>query len=363
MVRMPDFPLLDDLDRGITLALQVNPRASWKQVAKAVGSTESTVMRRGQQLLGSRTVSVTGVLDHLRCGLGVSVYVRFRAKPGRELALAQAVASLASPRFVTLTMGSVDVVAEVVVGNHRQASLASELERIEDVLNAESMMVIRKFSAFEEWDPGIFDEQATQLLRSGGALTTYAHRDWVEPIQLKPQEFEIAATLAHDGRASYAAIASSVGISESTAARRVESLVSRGCLRFRTLFEAQIVGLDVEFMLWLTVEPSRIEEIGEQLATHPATRYVSATTGHVNLIVQAVLRSYGDLYQFMTHTIGALPGVFSADLTLQAETLKRAWIPIDANGRAASASWASSSSIDPVGPRSRTEQRQSHVST
>lgn len=328
--------VLDDLDRGIVMALQVNGRASWRQIAKAVGSTESTVTRRGQQLLADGVVAVTGVLDHLRCGLGISLYVRFRAKPGRAFHLARAVASLSSPRFVTVTIGSVDVVAEVVVESHRNAYVISELSHIDDVLDAVSLVVIRKFCAFEEWDPGAFDEDATRLLRAGGPVTTYAHRDWVEPERLKPRDYEVAAVLARDGRATYAAVAAEVGVSESTAARRIESLVSRGCLRFRTLFEASVVGLDIEFMLWLTVEPSRIEEIGETLARHPATRYVSATAGHVNLVLQAVLRTYGDLYRFMIHTIGDLPGVVSADLTLQSHSLKRAWVAIDMDGRAAS---------------------------
>lgn len=358
---MAALQLLDELDRAVVMALQVNPRASWKQVARAVGSTETTVMRRGQKLLASRVVSVVGVLDHLRCGLGVSVYVRVRAKPGRTLDVARAITSLPTPRFVTLTMGSVDVVAEVVVEDHRQPSLASELEHIEHVLDTESMMVIRKFAAFEEWDPGHFDEAATQLLREGGAVTTYAHTYWVEPERLKPQEFEIAAILAQDGRATYSTIASQVGISESTAARRVESLVSRGCMRFRTIFEAQIVGLDVEFMLWLTVEPGCIEKVGEKLAEHSATRYVSATTGRVNLIAQGVLPGYGDLHQFMTHAIGDLEGVLSADLTLQTQTLKRAWIPIGMDGSAIFSDGDSNSSATSLPPYLRFERKERHA--
>lgn len=331
---MAEFPELDELDQSIVRALQLNGRASWKQVAKATGSTESTVTRRGQQLLLNRAVAVTAVLDHLRCGLGVSIYIRFRARPGRVMELAEAIASLYAPRFVTLTIGSFDVVAEVVVESHRDIlSVTDELEQIDDVLETESMVVMRKFRAFEEWHPGQFDDDATRLLRHGGGVTHYAHRDWVTPERLTPQEFEIAGILAADGRATYAAVAAEVGISESTAARRVESLVSRGCLRFRTLFEAPIIGLNVEFMLWLAVDPSRIEAIGEALSQHPATRYASATTGQFNLILQGVLSSYGDLYTFMTQMIGHLPGVLSADLTLQGRTLKRAWVPIDGEGR------------------------------
>ena len=45
---------LGHLDRRIVAALQLNGRATWKQVAAAVGATESTVARRGQQLLDAR---------------------------------------------------------------------------------------------------------------------------------------------------------------------------------------------------------------------------------------------------------------------------------------------------------------------
>jgi DNA-binding Lrp family transcriptional regulator len=328
--------VMDDLDRQIVLALQLNGRASWKQVAQALDVPESTVTRRGQALLASRTVAVTGVLDHLRCGLGISVYMRFRSRPGRALAVARAVAELSTPRFVTVMTGSFDVAAEVVVKSHRDlTTVLTELDCLDDVLESESMVVIRKFTAFEEWDPGTLGGSATDVLRSGGTVTDYAHRDWVEPEQLSDQEFQIARVLANDGRATYAAVAARTGVSESTAARRVESLVKRGCLRFRTLFDASSVGLDVEFLLWLTVEPEHVDEVGERLAKQPSTRYVSAATGRYNMILQGVLPGYGDLYPYTTHVIGELPGVVSADLTLQVHTLKRAWVPMDEDGRPA----------------------------
>ena len=34
----------------------------------------------------------------------------------------------------------------------------------------------------------------------------------------------------------------------------------------------------------------------------------------------------------MTAVVGALPGIHTADMTLQARTLKRAWVRIDADG-------------------------------
>lgn len=117
-----------------------------------------------------------------------------------------------------------------------------------------------------------------------------------------------------------------------TSRQRVESLVRRGCLRFRTLFETRLIGLDVEFMQWLAVEPGELENVGARLAKYPSTQYVSATTGRFNLCLHGVLPGYGDLYRYLTDVVGALPGVRAADMTLQARTLKRAYVRIDADG-------------------------------
>jgi DNA-binding Lrp family transcriptional regulator len=328
------FPQLDGVDRRIVAALQVNGRASWRKIATALGMSETTVTRRGQQLLADRVVAVTGVLDHLRCGLGISIHIRLRARPGRALAVARSLAADTRPRFVTVTTGSFDVSAEVVVASHHQmAGVIAAIADIDDVLETESSVVIRKFTAFEEWTPEPLAGFAVDVLRRGAEVTDYAHRDWTQTDRLSEQEFAIARVLAEDGRATYAAIAGRVGASESTVARRVESLVQRGCLRFRTVFESPTIGYDVEYLLWLAVDPAHIDEVGERLAKHPATRYVAAATGRSNLILQGVLPGYGDLYPYTTDVIGQLPGLRSADLTLQVQTLKRAWVPVGDDGR------------------------------
>ncbi len=333
---MPESTTLgqDDLDRRVIAALQVNGRASWRKLATALDVSESTVTRRGQQLLADRRVAVTGVLDHLRCGLGISVHLRLRARPGTATAVARSLAAQSKPRFVAVTTGSYDVAAEVVVERPGDiVGVIEQLTAIDDVLETESMVVLRKFSAFEEWIPAGLDGTAVDVLRHSAEVTDYAHREWTEPDRLTDVELEVARVLAVDGRATYAAIAARTGVSESTVARRVESLVDRGCLRFRTVFDAALVGLDVEFLLWLSVDPAHIDEVGERLVKQASTRYVAAATGGHNLIVQGVLPRYGDLYPYTTDVIGQLPHVQNAEMTLQVQTLKSAWVPVEDDGR------------------------------
>src|SRR5690625_4573506 len=54
---------IDDTDRLIAAALQVNGRASWGEISRALDLPERTVARRGQQLLDRGLVRVSTYVD------------------------------------------------------------------------------------------------------------------------------------------------------------------------------------------------------------------------------------------------------------------------------------------------------------
>ena len=80
--------------------------------------------------------------------------------------------------------------------HHRDvaAVLVDGLPRPDDIVETEAMVVVRKFSAVEEWDTGLLGPDAVALLRPDGARS--GHREWHEPERLTEQEFAIAKVLA-----------------------------------------------------------------------------------------------------------------------------------------------------------------------
>jgi DNA-binding Lrp family transcriptional regulator len=324
------------LDQRIIAALQLDGRASWGAVARHVGSSESTVLRRVSQLAERGSLRVIGVVDVLRCGLGVPVLVRLRCRPGTADAVAAAVAARPEARFVTVLTGSVDCAAELVLPTHQDIGrlVINDLPAREHVVDSETLAVMRTFTSAHDWDSGLLDADAVRELR-GDDVRPFEEQFWERtPEVLDELELAVVAALGEDGRMSFKELARRIGTSESTAARRVDSLVRRGCLRFRTLAEPEVLGYAVEFMLWLSVVPAHLDEAGQQLAAHPSTKYLSASTGPFNLVGQIVLRHYGELYRYTTEVVGALPGLRTADITLQLRTLKRAWVPTPTAGSA-----------------------------
>ncbi|UOX92499.1 Lrp/AsnC family transcriptional regulator [Amycolatopsis sp. FBCC-B4732] len=321
-----------ELDRRIVAALQLNGRASWGAVARHVGASESTVLRRAAQLTDSGRLRVIGVVDVLRCGLGVPVIARLRCRPGTAAGVAEALAARPEVRYATVLAGSADCSAEFVLPSYREIARLQEngFPGDGDVRDAETFAVMRTFTSNHDWDSGELSREAVADLR-GGEVRPFEEQHWERPPeQLDELDLAICAALGEDARVPFKEVSRHVGTSESTVARRVDSLVRRGCLRFRTLAEPSMFGYALEFMLWLSVVPGELDRAGQQLAAHPGTKYLSATTGRFNLVGQIVLRHYGELYRHTTDVVGALPGLREADVTLQVSTLKRAWAPTPA---------------------------------
>jgi DNA-binding Lrp family transcriptional regulator len=326
---MPDLPSLAELDRRLLGALQLDGRAPWHLVARAVGASESTVQRRFSALRARGAARVIGVVDVLRCGLGVPVLVRISCRPGTAHEVAARLAARPEARFVAVLTGRIDAVAEFVVPTHRDLAqvLVQELPGRDLITETETLTVMRTFTSAHDWDTGLLESDATALLRPQ-SIRPFEDQVWERPPdRLDDLELAIVAALGEDGRLPVKVIARQVGASESTVARRIDSMVLRGCLRFRTLVEPTLLGFAVEFMLWLDVEPVHLEAASRQLAQHPATKYLSAAAGRFNLCAQVSLRHFAELYRFTTDVVGALPGLRRADTTLQLDTLKRAWVP------------------------------------
>ena len=164
---MPPHLLLDELDQRLLAALQLNGRASWQVVAKVVGASESTVQRRFTALRRRGAARVVGVVDVLRCGLGVPVLVRVSCRSAAAHEVATRLAARPEARFVTMVTGSVDAVAELVVPTHQEIAqvLIHELPAADQVTDTETLAVMRTFTSVHDWGTDLLEPAAVAMLR------------------------------------------------------------------------------------------------------------------------------------------------------------------------------------------------------
>ncbi|WP_406689987.1 Lrp/AsnC family transcriptional regulator [Saccharopolyspora sp. ID03-671] len=322
---------VDEVDRRIIAALQLNGRAPWSAVARWAGVSETTVQRRFTALHERGLLHVVGVIDLDRTAAGSSMLVRVQAKPGRGWDLAEQLATRPEARFLAVVTGTADLVVDFVAHDNDELLrlLFTDLPGAELITGTESVAVIRTFASAPGWDTGLLPPEAAAELRPTHA-PPYDRADWGTPPKA-PGELEtaVAEELAADGRMPVSAIARELGCSESSVARAMDRMVSRGGLQFRTLVEPGLLGYGVEFMLWLSIHPGHLDEAGRRLAAHPGTKFLAAATGRFNLVGQMVLPAKADLFGYTTEVIGTLPGLNASDVTLHLATLKRAWTRVD----------------------------------
>jgi DNA-binding Lrp family transcriptional regulator len=322
---------LDEVDRRIIAALQLNGRAPWSAIARWAGASETTVQRRFTALHERGLAHVVGVVDLDRTAAGSSMLVRVQAKPGKGWELAEQLAARPEARFLAVVTGTADLIVDFVAHDNDELLrlLFTDLPGAELTTGTESVAVIRTFTSAPLWDAGLLPPEAADDLRPAHT-PPYDRADWGVPPKA-PGELEraVAEELAADGRLPVSAIARTLDRSESSVSRALDRLVSRGGLRFRTLVEPALLGYGVEFMLWLSIHPGRLDDAGRTLAAHPGTKFLAAATGRFNLVGQMVLPAKADLFHYTDEVIGALPGLNASDVTLHLATLKRAWTRVD----------------------------------
>lgn len=317
---------LDDLDRQIVAALQIHGRATWQQIARAVGTSDTTVSRRAQRMLNSGIVRVIASTDPLRCSYGYPVMMQVKCQVGQSTRVAAELAKRPDVRFISLVTGSFDIVLELIVSSQRELAnvLFNGIEMVDGISSTVTENVIAHYKVAHVWSHGTLDDAAAdRLAEARGAVVP------AEPAPLDERDQALAELLAQDARQSFSTLAGQLGISESMAKRRVTGLVQDGRIRFTTIVHPELLGYGVEVICWLGMDLRRLDEAARALAARPEVRYVAGTAGYSDLTCEVVLRDQADLHRFSTDVLAELPGLRSAEMGFELVTLKRAYTPVD----------------------------------
>lgn len=319
----PVLPL-DRLDRRIIATLQINPRATWRQISTAVETTESTARRRAERLLRTGAIRITAISAPTHPD--AYVMMQFTCEAIRAADVGRALAARDDVRFVALVTGPFDVVAEVLAPSPRQLArvILEELPALTGITGTTTETELRNFKTAYDWSADLLGDTASEL-----NAWPAARQDVSRLVALDDIDRCLFDQLKIDGRASYAELATNCGITESTAGRRTEHLFTRAAVRPITLVDPHVLGYEAEMLLWLRVDLAQLEGVATTLAARREVRYISATSGYSDLVCEVIMRSTDDLYMFLTRVLGTLAGVREVNTATELMTLKRAHVQVN----------------------------------
>ncbi|MDX8035943.1 Lrp/AsnC family transcriptional regulator [Lentzea sp. BCCO 10_0856] len=302
---------MESIDQRLIHALQIDGRAPFAKIAGALRISEHTAARRYHRLR-ERGIRVRGALNRFRLGHHAWT-LRLRCTPDAGPTLAQALARRPDTFWVHLMSGGTEISCLQQVESPDELLLDRLPRRLVDV---SAHNILQGFASPGTWRgiACLTDDEATALKPEVAPEP---------PTGLTDLDEALLVTLALDGRAGYAELATRAGTSESTARRRVEHLRRTGVLELQLDADPAQLGFPTQARLWMRVQPQHLEAAGAALATHPEVYFAAATTGPANLVASVTCRSGGDLYRYLTERVGGLAGVRELETAPVLRTLKR----------------------------------------
>jgi DNA-binding Lrp family transcriptional regulator len=328
---------LDDVDRQLLHALIVAPRASFRLLAQVLGVSDQTVARRYRRLTESAGLRVFGLVHGPRAGW-VDWLVRLQAAPGSAQRLADTLAQRPDTRWVRLYSGGTEIVCSLQARSPEQRNTlflrGLPGSRHVTAITAQSVLHVFTPVAYFGFGNVLSAVQMAALDAAGpepsSAMIEMApERDgddtWspADPALLRAEDDPLLTALARDGRAPIADLAAATHWHESTVRRRIDELRRSGLLYFDIDIDDTVLGVTVNVMLWLKIEPASLEAAGRAVAAHPEIPFAAATTGTTNLAVSAVFRDTRHLYAYQTTRLADLPGLQSVEIAPIISTIKR----------------------------------------
>jgi len=154
------------------------------------------------------------------------------------------------------------------------------------------------------------DRPAGQRLAAVGEIRPAAPAG--QRVALDPVNRAIIEQLQVDGRAPYASIGRTVGLSEAAVRQRVQRLLDDGVMQIVAVTDPLRVGFFRAAMVGITVDGD-VEAVSQQLADVDELEYVVVCAGGFDILVEVVCEDDERLLEILNRRIRAIPGVHRAE--------------------------------------------------
>lgn len=130
--------------------------------------------------------------------------------------------------------------------------------------------------------------------------------------------------LQQDGRRPFTALAAELGVSEAHVRRRVRTLVATDVIAITAVADPRVFGLEALAWLGLSVGPSRIDSVADELIQMAGIDYAVITGGELNVMAEAACRTTDELYDLVA-AVRALPGVARTETFVYLKLLRQSF--------------------------------------
>lgn len=140
--------VLDEIDQDIINLLRTDGRISFTEVGKRLNIPEATARYRVQRLLQSGIVQVIAWPNPEKLGTPHVVIVSLIVENSQIDSIAKALEQMVEVRFVAITTGHYDIIADVFFGNYTEVTAFFEkMKRIPGIIQHDSHFILKLLKA------------------------------------------------------------------------------------------------------------------------------------------------------------------------------------------------------------------------
>lgn len=295
----------DEMDLRVVNALQVAPRAPWSVLARGVGADPGTVARRWERLR-ERGLAWTSVYPGLLAG-APGACVDLACEAGRLDEVARVLAG--DPQCVSLdiTSGERNLMLSVRTADERglTAYVLDRVAVLPGVLSVRVHLMVGSTAEGGMWRLRALDRTEAHAVRlprtsSPGSAAEVCRQPWF---------WDLVAALTPDGRASYEQLGRAMGVSASTARRRVDEALGSGALLMRCEIARSYSGWPVCAWYLARARAEALAPGAAALAGLPEVRAVITSAGPMNLLVGVWLRALEQVPRLEALVEGRFSGI------------------------------------------------------
>lgn len=316
--------VLDDLDRQIVAALIRNGRAPWRLIAEVLGQQERTVSRRGNRLLASGEVRVQSFPSPTAFAPVDLYMLRVAVAPSAVVTVGTRLAERPETHWISALSDASECIVELFLERDAVGPfLYTDLATLDGVEDLSLKPIFEYYRTVSGWRPDLLTLEQYEALSPSELPHFVSQYAEFGMTRLDELDRALAKLLCANGRITVEELAVGLGVSKSTASRRLETLISGGAVYVRAILDPASIGYPVEGLLTVSIEAPALDAVGRYIAELPATRWAADVSGRI--LVQTATRSLAELRRMM-EVIATRPGVTSADASLFTRIFKRSTV-------------------------------------
>ncbi|MDA3630734.1 Lrp/AsnC family transcriptional regulator [Saccharopolyspora sp. WRP15-2] len=327
---MRDDGRLDELDRAIVNAVQINPRASWAQVGVVLGVDPTTVVRRWNRVQEAGIAWITAYANPVGAA-GVLALVEIDSE-GRFLDIAAELAD--DPECVTIdiTSGGRDLLLTVTAPDQDGLTryVLNRLGSLERIRSVRPHLVVRKVADGRSWRLRHLSEE--QVARLASTVSTPA--GGLTPERgFSRDERAVLDCLTEDPRMTAVEIAARTAFSQKRVGNLLRALLDARRVALRVDVQRSATGWPVYAWLFLRVPANLTDAVSQQLGKLAELRTVLQVAGPSNVVMAVWLRELADVGRLEAAIAEQLPHVQISDRSVVLRTTKHAGAVLGEDGR------------------------------